>query len=216
MYYEYSGDVIFRDLTRYYENGQVWIKANEIGREQTEYYTSFKPDGKYYSYYENGNISSYREYKEGVYHGEFINYYEDGMQRELITYSEGEKNGLYLRNYASGSIEIEGGYINGSPDGVWYKYKENGDPISEIGYKEGINHGIFHQYATGSTQSESIHVTGQYEEGKKTGIWLYGYNNEGYVEKYYYENDIKIWREAGNTRTYYDQEGSVIKEEKIN
>ena len=216
MHYQYSGDVIFRDVQQYYESGDIFVIKKEIGREQSAYYTSYKSDGTLRSYYENGDPLSFQQYIEGINHGEFINYGKDGLIKDYTTYLDGKKNGRYYRNYENGMIEIEGEYSNDKQHGIWYKFKSNGDPVSEIEYSEGVTHGKYHQYATGTTTSESIHVIGQHANGERTGIWLFGFNNEGYVEKVYYEKNIKIWMEVGNTKIYYNPDGTEKNREKIN
>jgi len=179
---------------------------------------SFRNDGPFYAYNKNGNLLIYAEYKEGQYNGKVETYYEDGTFKELITYKDGKKDGKTYRNYPDGKLEFEGAYKADLREGTWCEFLNNGDPKSETGYKDGLYHGIYHIYATNEsgTQAEAIHVIGQYEENKMNGIWIYGYHNTGYVEKYLYENGIMVWKEIGNTRTYFNADGSIKSTEKIN
>ncbi|MBN2851811.1 MAG: toxin-antitoxin system YwqK family antitoxin [Clostridia bacterium] len=203
---EYVGENVVSEIMTYYDDGSIHFIFHK---------RNGKSDGIQISYYENGNTSYRIEYREGVFHGKSETYYESGNLKELTTYEDGMKNGEIIKKYENGQIDLSGAYRNDKADGVWLRFLEDGTPVSEIGYKEGVTDGIYHLYATGSQTYNSIHTIGQYSEGKKTGIWYYGYNNEGYVEKYLYENDVKIWQEAGNTRTYYNPDGSVKSTEKI-
>ncbi len=204
---QYVGENIFSDILKYYDNGDIRFTYSEINGDK---------DGVSYIYYENGKISFKQEYSEGKYHGTVEEYYENGTLDTLTTYVNGIKNGETLGKYENGNDWFIGEYTNGETSGIWYTYEEDGTPTSEIGYKNGMYDGIYHTYATGSLPYNSIHVIGYYKDGKKDGIWEYGYNNVGYTEKYLYENDIKIWMEVGNTRTYYNSDGSIKSTEKIN
>lgn len=204
---QYVGENIFSDILKYYDNGDIRFTYSEINGDK---------DGVSYIYYENGKISYKQEYLEGKYDGTVEEYYENGTLDNLTTYVNGIKNGETLGKYESGNDWFIGEYTDGKNSGIWYTFEEDGSPTSEIGYKNGEYDGVYHTYATGPESYNQIHVIGSYKEGKKEGTWIYGYDNVGYVEKHLYENDIEIWMESGNTRTYYNPDGSVKSKEQIN
>ncbi|MBN2559078.1 MAG: toxin-antitoxin system YwqK family antitoxin [Clostridia bacterium] len=202
----HAGPDVRSDIKLYYDNGDLKISYGELNG---------KKDGTSVSYYENGRISFIQEYSDGIYHGKVESYYEDGTLNEITTYERGLKTGPAQRNYSNGNTEFTGAYLDGKQDGVWLAYLEDGTIKSEIGYKAGVPDGIYHIYATGTGQYDSIHTIGYYTDGKKSGIWEYGYNNAGYAEKYLYENDIMIWKEYAGSgiRTYYKSDGTVDRTE---
>ncbi|MFO7612472.1 MAG: toxin-antitoxin system YwqK family antitoxin [Clostridia bacterium] len=204
----HAGPDVRSDIKLYYDNGDLKISYGELNG---------KKDGASVSYYENGRISFIQEYRDGNYHGKLESYYEDGTLNELTTYANGIKAGPAQRNYSNGNTEFTGEYLDGKQNGVWLSYLEDGTIKSEIGYKAGIPDGIYHIYATGTQQYNSIHTIGYYTDGKKNGIWEYGYNNEGYAEKYLYENDVMIWKEYAGSgiRTYYKPDGTVDRTEPV-
>ncbi len=169
--------------------------------------------GTYVSYNEDGVLVLSIGYKDGKYDGEYKSFFDEGTLRELITYKEGEKDGPASSYYGSEGhpLEYKGSYADNEKDGRWETFTAEGLPKTIIEYKSGLPDGEYKSFATGSTSSSSIHVFGQHSDGKKVGEWLYGYNNEGWVEKVYYDNDVKVWMEKAdsNIRTYYKPDGSV-------
>lgn len=214
MVYDYVGDDVFRNVWRYYDTGQLKMASRQYMAVKGNAGT-FREDGEQRIYYESGIMSSSRNYKQGKLEGVSETYYEDGSLHVRTTYKAGVKDGEFEERFEDGTVQMKGTYKDGEEDGVWYAYMEDGKPISEIEYSEGILDGSYHIYATGELSYNSIHVIGQHEDGQKVGIWYYGYNNKGYTEKYLFENDIKVWKETGETRTYYNEDGSVSKTEKI-
>ncbi|MFO7637243.1 MAG: hypothetical protein R6W96_08030, partial [Clostridia bacterium] len=208
----YVGENVFSKIRIYYDNGEIrHIKSHRNGKE----------DGPQYSYWDNGNLMLYTEQAEGVYHGKVEHYYESGILSEFITYENGTKTGPTGANYNNEDEDMQtkflGEYLDNKKHGVWISFTPEGRPETEAGYKEGVLHGDYRSYATGTdAYYQTIHSFGQYEDGKKVGIWLIGHNNEGYVERSYYEDGIRIWHESGNTRTYYKPDGLVDRREKIN
>ena len=200
----YEGSSVIEHTRLFYESGVLWQEKYEQDGEEF---------GTYVSYNEDGVLVLSIGYKDGKYDGEYKSFFDDGTLRELITYKEGEKDGPASSYYGSEGhpLEYKGSYAENEKDGRWETFTSEGLPKTIIEYKSGLPDGEYKSFATGSTSSSSIHVFGQHSDGRKVGEWLYGYNNEGWVEKVYYDNDVKVWMEKAdsNIRTYYKPDGSV-------
>jgi antitoxin component YwqK of YwqJK toxin-antitoxin module len=200
----YDGSSVIEHTRLYYDDGKLKQEKYEKDGQEYGLYTAFNKDGV---------LVMSVEYSDGEYNGDYRYFFDDGSLKELTTYSEGKKEGPALSYYSNEGhpLEYSGSYKNNERDGKWETYTVEGTRKSIMNYKEGVFDGEYKTFATGNTSSSSIHVFGQYSSGKRTGEWLYGYNNEGWVEKVYYENDIKVWMEKvdSNIRTYYKPDGSV-------
>lgn len=200
----YEGSSVIEHTRLFYEDGKLKQEKYEKDGQEYGLYTAFNKDGV---------LVMSVEYSEGEYNGDYQYFFDDGRLKELTTYSEGKKEGPALGYYSNEGhpLEYSGSYKNNERDGKWETYTVEGTRKSIMNYNEGVFDGEYKTFATGNTQSSSIHVFGQYSNGNRTGEWLYGYNNEGWAEKVYYENDIKVWMEKAdsNIRTYYKPDGSV-------
>lgn len=144
----------------YYKNGQL--------KETTEYNDdrgNFK-QGKYFSYYENGNIHREGTFSQNELKGEFKTYYKNGNLQEVVSnYRFGAKNGLVTTYY------------------------ENGVKESEIIYDRGVKHGKFIKYF----ENGEIKKSGICESGKEdTGVWEYYYKTGNIAQKIIYSDDEKL------------------------
>ena len=94
-------------------------------------------------YYENGQLLSSINYREGVRNGAFSYF---GAQGQLITkgnYQEGKLADVWTTYYDNGQIKRQGMYkyhvnkTTETQEGKWTSYYENGALASEIFYKDG-------------------------------------------------------------------------------
>ena len=121
-------------------------------------------DGNLNTFYEDGNLASSVNYKEGKAFGKAVFYYDNEDQTrkaEMLfnsdekidgTYTEFYENGekkavLEIENsklngdasfyYDSGNIKIEGSYKNGQKVGTWKNYTEDGNIFDKAKWKNG-------------------------------------------------------------------------------
>ena len=125
-----------------------------------------------------------------------------------------EGEGTYY--YNDGITKYEGSYKNNKREGIWRDYTVKGVLKSEMSYKDDVVDGPYHTYALAeynavSVGSDAIHVTGQNTNGKRTGIWYYGYYNEGWVERSMYDEGVRLWHEYHDTSIdIYNPDGRSI------
>ena len=170
----YSNNVKIKD-NAYYETGELKTKIIVIN-DSVQYVLYYAKNGNLESesfmsndttlnglssnYYNNGQLKSQHQFKQGVLHG-FSKYWtEEGFLYHVSyrknglldsTYEEwyptGEvlskgtfKEGTgYLRYYhKNGKMQKEGKLVNNKEEGVWEYYDENGKKSNEYYYKDGI------------------------------------------------------------------------------
>ena len=69
------------------------------------YYLNGKQDGKWISFYKNGNIKSIINWKDGKLNGKAYEYYENGKVLREETYVNGEANGPAKSYHENGKVE---------------------------------------------------------------------------------------------------------------
>ncbi|MGD0712328.1 MAG: DUF3352 domain-containing protein, partial [Bacteroidales bacterium] len=123
-----------------------------------------KIDGLLKTYFENGNIASSVNYRDGkvigaakFYYdndepkvkaemvfdddekikGEYLEYYENGVKKAVLEFDDGKPNGDALFYYDSGKIKIEGSYKEGKKTGNWKNYTEDGNLFDKEKWAKG-------------------------------------------------------------------------------
>ena len=102
-------------------------------------YRDGKQEGKWIWYFENGNISSEADFKDG--YGKVISYYESGAKLQEGTYKNEIKTGKWVLYYEDGNKAAEGNYKDWEMDGKWMEYHKNGAKRGEGNYKNGERDG---------------------------------------------------------------------------
>ena len=223
--YTYKDGVLVRELESSHKSSDIetsikeYYDSGNIKREFTE--LNGDEHGLYTAYYENGKTQNTRNYKKGEYHGSVETFYEDGHTDDLKNYEEGELHGITYGYYPEGIhfLRYEGEYANGLENGVFKSYSNQGSLNTEVEYKDGIKNGIFRDYLIDDEiHTSSYHVFGQYNEGKRTGIWEFGRDNITWIEQVYYEEDVKVWTQYSdsNIRTFYKPNGEIDHTEVMN
>lgn len=90
-----------------------------------------KKDGKYKSFYENGQLKKEISYKNGELDGSYEEYYRDGKLKIKTSYKNGEKERSYEEYYENGNIAIEHNFKNGAYKGKQKNYDSEGELIIE-------------------------------------------------------------------------------------
>lgn len=155
-------------------------------------------DGKYMSYYQNGNIKSEGFYRNNEPTG-FWNYnYESGKLKMRGQLRGNSNYGLWKYYYENGQVSMEGDIYNGKREGEWKFYFESGTRKSEGNFLKGDKTGIWnHFYEDGTLKAQAFYVgeKGFYKEFYGNGtVKVQGYNLAGKSDStwvYFYEDGIK-------------------------
>lgn len=96
------------------------------------YYLNGKQDGKWISFYKNGNIKSIVNWKDGKLNGKYIIYEKNGKKSTETIYKDGKENGRYYLYNLNGTYRTKGAYLMGKPTGKWEYYDKDGKLSSEV------------------------------------------------------------------------------------
>lgn len=99
------------------------------------YFKAGKANGKWITFYKNGNLKSIIDWKNGKLDGKYIIYLENGNKVSETFYTEGKENGIYLAFHPNGQIRIIGQYSMSKPIGVWKFYDKFGKLIGKNNLK---------------------------------------------------------------------------------
>ncbi len=192
-----------------------------VSREDINY-TDMKGDrqGRWVTFWENGNIHTDGTYRDGRRHGYFKTY---DKQENLLTVEKYD-NGVLLKDaqevaeiemktdyYPDGRVKVIAGFRNGKPEGIRREYDRNGKVVAASVFKNGIltGEGIIDDrmekdgpwkeyYDDGSLRAEGV-----YTSGKRTGNWKFYYadgslQQEGAYNKYgNYDGEWKWYFPSG-------------------
>ena len=90
------------------------------------FYKDGKADGRWITFYKNGNIKSIVNWSDGKFNGKYILYNNDGKKILETYYVDSQENGPYYVYYDNGILRIKGEYISGNPTGKWEYYDSKG------------------------------------------------------------------------------------------
>ncbi len=131
-------DVLKRDLktkgTTYFYSDKLFDGKAVEGRDRY-YFQNGKANGKWISFYKNGNIKSIVNWKDGKLNGKYIIYLKNGTKISEVYYSMGKENGSYLIFFQNGKPRITGQYSNAKPVGIWKFYNKKGKLIGKNNLK---------------------------------------------------------------------------------
>ena len=140
-----------------YPNGRVKIKGHR--------YDFQIKNGLWEEYYDNGQIKSTANYKDGAIFGQYIEYYDNGQIKKQTIYKSGNFNGPYIEYYyredMSTVIKEEGNYKAGRKEGLWIKYFRNGKKELEVNWKSDVEVEWIRYYKNGTVARQNILNKGQ-------------------------------------------------------
>ncbi|NDV47065.1 hypothetical protein D0T49_08405 [Paludibacter sp. 221] len=204
-YYE-NGKQVGKQTQYISSNRNDYVQVSNYSKEG-------KLDGKFTeTYTETDKIKAQGQYKDGKKTGVWKYGKKDGEPTEEETYEAGDLRKV-IKYYTDGSIESERSMLNGKKHGVEKQYDwESGRLKAEKNYENGKQVGRQMQYYTSSTNSyvqvsnyskeskldgkftetyaetDKIKIQGQYNGGKKMGVWKYGYKNGNIYKEEKYED----------------------------
>jgi len=83
-------------------------------------------DGAHEAYYENGQIQTRANYKDGKEDGLYESYYENGQLRVKISFKGGQRDGLAEWYYENGQVRSRQNFREGKRDGLWEFFEADG------------------------------------------------------------------------------------------
>jgi len=142
---------------------------------------TFAADGSCYTTFfdEKGSkLSEGREVNK-LNEGEW-KYYHPGGKAIMSSerFIKGKLTGIRKVFFPNGNINEETTFVNGMRDGIYKKYTEKGIVLEDSNYKNDQMHGP----ATYRNGEGKLVATGQYTNGKKTGLWKF-YENDKVVKE---------------------------------
>ncbi len=159
--------------------------------------------------------------------GELITFYTDGQVKEYYNYKDGFKNGKFQERSVYGHNLVEGEFLDNLKTGEW-KYRYYTGALEKIShYKNDLLEGEYTYYFDNGVKN----VTGYYTEGKKSGNWVWYTNKATKDMQGDFLNDLQqgkwtYWFPTGEisyyaeydkglrvgTWTYYYQNGQKYRE----
>jgi antitoxin component YwqK of YwqJK toxin-antitoxin module len=182
--------------------------------------------GRWYLFYDNGNVKVEGIYKDDKKNGYFKEYTENGDLISVTKFINNVKQEdaeeitkLDVENeyYPDGKLKASGTYRNGIPEGIRREYNQEGEIERSFIFKNGyvIGEGIVKEngtkeghwkefYSNGILRSE-----GEYKDGKPIGEWKYFYPDSKQEQIGKYSSTGKktgIWK-------WYFENGQLMTEE---
>ena len=186
--------------------------------------------GRWYIFYDNGNVKVEGIYKDDKKEGYFKEYAENGDLVSVWKYindvkqedaEEVTKVDVQNEYYPDGKLKASGTYRNGIPEGIRREYSKEGEIERSFIYRNGyvIGEGIVKEdgakeghwkeyYNDGTLRSE-----GDYKEGKPVGEWKYFYPGGTEEQSGKYSITGKM---TGKWKWFFENSQLMIEEEYIN
>jgi antitoxin component YwqK of YwqJK toxin-antitoxin module len=150
----WSKDISWYDLEvrdgLYYEKSKNVLFTGEMNGKELGKIIKGKKEGEWLEYWDNGQLYSRKNYKDGKYDGKYSSYYESKKDGELLDYYEsgvlnwketfkkGIIEGQSLIYFETGTLWYNTNFKNGKRHGEYLKYNSNGKLIEKKFYKEGV------------------------------------------------------------------------------
>jgi uncharacterized protein len=154
--------------------------------------------------FENGEIKSEKNYKNGLLDGSFSRYYKNGQISVEVNYEMGKPIGGYKEYYESGRIKTE--KIDNGKKQMLTRWFENGIKSAEMHFVNNILTGISEQWYDNGQKE----LTSTYENDKRTGSFLvWDKSGKRKIEGKYIDGQLDgkwtVWNESGQalSEEYY-------------
>jgi antitoxin component YwqK of YwqJK toxin-antitoxin module len=174
-------------------------------------------DGRYISYYLNGNVESKGQFTNNETSGEWEFFYETGKLKMRGLLKQNTNFGLWEYFYESGQISMKGNVNGKNREGEWTTFYENGQ-VKEVGeYKKNKREGLWKAYFEDGVLKGEIDYTDDfgrfteyyhsgkvYGEGPKTnsynvGNWRF-FGEDGVLQS---EGEYANGKKNGDWKSYY-------------
>lgn len=134
-------DIIMRTIKQQYnsmDNLENFIDPKLSGDEIYNLHLT----GVQKAYYDNGQISRRKFYKDGLAEGEGVSWYRNGQLEWRRAYKDDRLNGLSEQWYENGQLKERATYKAGKPDGVFEYWHENGHLRQRTNLRAGVRDGL--------------------------------------------------------------------------
>jgi len=182
--------------------------------------------GKWFLFYDSGNIKQEGNYLDDQKDGYFKDYTENGDLLKISKYVMDELQPdaeeiakLQVRNeyYPDGKLKNSAMFRNETPEGMRREYKPDGSLEKSVMYHNGLITGEGNMLDDGNKDGRwkeffndgSLKAEGNYEDGKPSGDWKY-YHLNGKTEQIGKFN--KQGKPEGKWKWYYE-DGKLLREE---
>lgn len=101
-------------------------------------------------FFDNGNLESFYNFKNGLLQEEVITYYRDGSVSEIGFFDQNKQVGTWKTFHSNGSVSAIASFDDGRKNGAWRIYDENGLCRLEMFYDQGVKIGhwtLFNEFA---------------------------------------------------------------------
>lgn len=173
-------------------------------------------------HYENGQLKSEANYKNGKKEGLSKEYYENGQLKSEINWKNGKQEGLDKWYHENGQLGIEGNYKNDKLEGLSKEYYKSGQLRVEKNYENGELEGLYKSYY----ENGQLEIERNYKNGKRKGLRKEYYESgqllresnykngelEGLSKEYYESGQLKCETNYEEVEKWYSEEGQLIQE----
>ena len=158
----YESDIRSRKLTGVQE---AYYDNGQISRRK--YYKDGLAEGEGVSWYRDGQLAGRCSYKHGKLEGVGVRWHPNGQFEERATYKAGKREGLREEWYDNGQLKERATYKAGKPDGVLEVWHENGQLRQRTNLRAGVRDGLSETwYPNGHQQTRW-----NYKDDKLDGLW---------------------------------------------
>jgi antitoxin component YwqK of YwqJK toxin-antitoxin module len=93
--------------------------------------------GVVFEEYSTGELKAELYLKKGIPNGRFASFYQNGNKWKMVNYRNGVPEGLYEAYHENGKLGMRGKYVNGKRDGYWVFYDDIGNLVSSDNFENG-------------------------------------------------------------------------------
>lgn len=144
-------------------------------------------------YYETSNLKMRGVLRQNSNYGLWEYFYESGQKSMEGTIDNKKREGIWKVYYESGELKEIGEYVNNKRSGLWETYFEDGAKRGEIEYSE--DHGRYTEYY----HSGKVYAEGPRAGTKNVGHWRY-YDEAGVLQS---DGDYVNGKKQGEWKSYY-------------
>lgn len=121
------------------------------------------------SMWDNGNLKSVLQYKDGKLNGKCEWYFENGKLSQSATYNYNQLEGEMIQYHENGIVSMVGYYRNDLKDSVFTYYNPSGKIVTIENYKMDSLNGPYKRFY----ESGPLMLEGSYHSQQMDGIWLF-------------------------------------------
>lgn len=188
----------------------ILLDYDAIFRKEFDFWSpSWRIEGTYTQWHENGQQSLQMQFKAGMRHGVQTNWDDAGHKITEKHFYENDLNGFYYIWYPNGQLHEKQYYFHNVRAGLWVTWWENGEKKYQGTYQDGLLNGRWNWWHSNGVDK----AQGQYHQGHKYGIWEWWDESRELLERKDFgtkDKNIAQWlREMYNIRLAPEQEQSA-------